>query len=551
MNIIRIILSYYNIIMSDFYSKLESQSNLHHNVLHDQHMEMAHKHAIVKTYGNKNLNIKASQLPSADIHRNCNWWRYSSKSDLSSMISGAGQAHIQIDRGSGSGHIKAVWLRFQIYNGTGAGVDLVNMAHLISEIEFQTPSGQQIQVINGSDLWNIICRMYPVDEFSRIAKLINTNKYYGKGMTIANGETKTFYLPLLTCFLENSQFFVTAVDGDLNCFVRFRPSSATIVSGSAPTLQDLSLEVQMEQLPSPKRSGYIKKYKSTIHHFFVPYICRQVVSQTLSASTTYSINLSSIKGDIVWLDFFIRPSITGNALRNYSPVASFRLLNNEGDDLTGQNLITSDFNRYVQQLGYFPSNYSDYANIYSFVFSIDDHAPVNLILNGSKSGNYPFTTYERLEFTTTAAGVNEVWQIAPQGTPDDGAYCFVWVTPNSVEKTGTLSYDANAATQKAAIEALATFDGIITSSGVLTSSQTFTFSGNYGYQPLASRGYQLYVESLGAKTNADVAVFYTNGLQTAGQYGINSGASHTIEIVGYSTSLLSLLPNGQIEIRNT
>lgn len=72
-------------------------------------------------------------------------------------------------------------------------------------------------------------------------------------------------------------------------------------------------------------------------------------------------------------------------LRNYVPISSFSLLNNEGDQITGQNEITSDFNRPIQQPNYFPSDFSEFVNIYSFVFGIEDHGAINLILNGSKN----------------------------------------------------------------------------------------------------------------------------------------------------------------------
>lgn len=536
--------------MTDFYTKLESQNNVHHMTLSENVMNDPHAHSVVSTVSNRKLNLKNNQLPIADIHRNANWWRYNSKSDLSTMISNAGQAHIQLERGSGSGHVKAAWLRFNITNNTGNTVDLVNMAHLIQEIEFQTPAGQQIQLLNGTELWNLICRFYSKDEFPRIARLINTNENFGKGKTLANGASKQYWLPLLGNFLESSQFLISSVDGDLNCYVRFRQSSATVVSGSAPTLTELSLDVQMEQMDSRKRSSYIQRYRSKPHHYFFPFTRRQTITQTLAASTTYNLNLSAIKGDVVWIDFIIRESISGSALRNYAPISTFRYLNNEGDELTGQNLIYSDFNKYVMQHNYFPSNFSENNNIYSFVFSIEDSAPMHLVMNAQKLGSYPFTTYERLEFTTTAAGVNEVQQIAPQGTPASGSIRIGWQTPYGIEYTGTLAYNASAAVLKAAVEALSTFEGTVTFSGVLTSSQTATFGGNYGYRPMLANGYQFIVEPLNALTAGSAVVFYTTASSVAGVEGFNNAASHTIDIIAYTTSLLELAPNGSIMVKN-
>ena len=63
------------------------------------------------------------------------------------------------------------------------------------------------------------------------------------------------------------------------------------------------------------------------------------------------------------------------------------------------------------QTNYFSGIYSEYINIYSFVFSIEDSVPIHLLMNSQKLGSYPFSTYEKLEFITTVVGVNEVQQL--------------------------------------------------------------------------------------------------------------------------------------------
>ena len=525
--------------MTDYKTKLDSQSNVHHTTIHSSHHQDAHEHNIVSTHGNNKLNLKKHQIIETDIHRNYNLWRYNSKSDLSTMISNVGQAHIQIDRGSGSGHVKSCWLRFVIQNSTGGNVLLTDMANLLQEIEFTTPSGTSIQILRG------------IDEFRKIFKMINTIKYFKKGKIIANKLIKTYYLPLVGCFLEATELFTSCVDGDINCYIRFKPSSSTVISGSAPTLIELSLDCQMEQLDSNKRGGYIQRHKSTIHHFFYPYSRHQSITQTLNASTTYSLNLSSIKGDVVWLDFIIRRSNVGSAVKKYTPIVSFKLLNNEGDELTGQNVITSDFNKSIMQVNYFPGIYSEYANIYSFVFSIEDSAPIHLLMNGQKLGSYPFSTYEKLEFITTVAGVNEVTTIAPSSTPVSGAYKLFWVTLNSIEFTNTLNYNDNAATIKAAIEALSTFDGIITVSGPLTASATFTFGGNYGLLSLQLNGYYLGAQSLVAVNGSAATVNWDYTVTTPGVDGLDNGQSHSIDIFAYTTSFFSIKLNSQVDVRHT
>lgn len=85
-----------------------------------------------------------------------------------------------------------------------------------------------------------------------------------------------------------------------------------------------------------------------------------------------------------------------------------------------------------------------------------------------KTGCYPFTTYERLEFTTTAAGTNEIQTVSESGIPTGGNYFIEWVTPTSLERTTLLAYNATTADIKAAIETLNSFDGTITAANALS-----------------------------------------------------------------------------------
>jgi hypothetical protein len=122
----------------------------------------------------------------------------------------------------------------------------------------------------------------------------------------------------------------------------------------------------------------------------------------------------------------------------------------------------------------------------------------------------------------------------------------------SYERTGVIAYNADTASIKAAIEALTSFDGTVTAGAALSAGAcSLTFGGNYGYKPMWSEGYYFNAIPYVLVTSAPAAVELTPVITTPGVVGFNSGASHTIEIVGYSTSLLSLAPNGQIDVRNT
>lgn len=541
--------------MGDFHNKLLSEANQHHVHVHPQHVSEGHGHTLVKSIGGHSLNLKSSQLPSTNIYRNANLWRYPASGDLSTMISGGGQANIPITRGSGSGHVSEVFLRFEITNGTGADCRLVDMCHLIDNVEFQTPNGQQIQQLNSDELWLNLVRFYDDEQWKKIAKMINSNRRYGKGEVQATGTIKTYYLPLIGNWMQNCGFFIPGIGGDLHCLVQFKPSSATVVSGSAPTLTALSLEVRMEQLPNVSRVQKMKTYLSMPHHFVIAYPKRQAFTQALTAATTYELNLSAIRGDVMWLDFFVRATESGDSFRKFAPISSFSIVNNEGDEISGQQDITSDFNRMILQSEYFPSSYSYDNFVYSYVFGADDHGPMSFLYHGERHGSYPFTTHERLVFRTAAAGTSEV-QTATLTTGltavDGGSWQIEWVTPYGSEYTAPFAYNTSAANIKAAIEALTTFDGTISVSGTLTAVATpvnFTFSGNYAYMPMAARGYKLIVHDLGIN-DGGVYGGAAMTVSTPGVEGFNSTGSHTITVIAWTSALLKM-HQGHLEIRYT
>lgn len=541
--------------MGDFHQKMLSESTQHHVQLHPDHVPTGHGHALVKTVGNHTLHLKASQIPSTNVHRNANIWRYPATGDLSTMISGGGQATIPIIRGTGSGHASELFLRLVITNNTGSGVRLVDMCHLIDNIEFQTPSGQQIQQLNSDELWLNLVRFYDDEQWKKIAKMINSNPRYGKGEVQPDSTIRTYYLPLIGNWIQNCGFFLPVIDGDIQCLVQFKPASATVVSGSAPTLTGLSLDVRMEQLHGGERVGRLQNYRRIPHHYYIAFPKRQQFSQAITAGTTYELNLSGIRGDVMWIDFFIRATESGDGYRKFAPISSFSLLNNEGDEISGQQDITSDFNRFILQSEYYPSSYSYDYPVYSYVFGADDHGPMSFIYHGERHGSYPFTTHERLRFTAGPAGTSEV-QTATLSSglaaADGGSWQIEWVTPNGSEYTEPFAYNESAANIKAAIESLSTFDGTITVSAALTATATpvnFTFGGNYAYMPMAARGYKLIVHSIDVN-DGGVPGGAVMSVSTAGVEGLNTGGTHTITVIAWTSALLKQ-DKGNLEVRYT
>src|SRR5271168_1721111 len=141
--------------MTDFVQKIEANPNVQTTTVAAAQTLPAHEHEIVENGRGHKLKLKLSQIPVMNTLRNSNLWRYSAKSDLSQLVSQGGQAFIQIDRNSGSGNACEASLRFVITNNTGASCRLCDMAHFISDIQFTTPSGAEIQRFYSQDIWSL------------------------------------------------------------------------------------------------------------------------------------------------------------------------------------------------------------------------------------------------------------------------------------------------------------------------------------------------------------------------------------------------------------
>ena len=271
---------------------------------------------------------------------------------------------------------------------------------------------------------------------------------------------------------------------------------------------------------------------------------------TLNPGTTYPILLSSIRGDIVWIDFKIRSSITGYNARYNIPIASFQFQDSEGRSMGPSNYIDGSFNQLQKCSAYFPGELNLYQPVYTYVFPIDDGAPLWLAHNGVKEGSNTFTNYETLQITTVNQGASEVVTVSatPAGITS-GSFSVTWVTPYGSETTSVLAYNASLNTVVNAIQSLKTFDGTIGMSGAINGSFNVSYGGNYANKSLSANGYNLIFNSVGAATSAGAPAGWINIPNIAGVNGMSSG-TYIIDIIAYCTGIIQLNPNSTLTVRN-
>lgn len=109
--------------------------------------------------------------------------------------------------------------------------------------------------------------------------------------------------------------------------------------------------------------------------------------------------------------------------------------------------------------------------------------------------------------------INAVLTITPVNLPTAGTYHFVFQDPytGKTSMSASLDYDATAADQKAAIEAMESFRGTITASATLSASaSTYTFSGEYSAMPIPYTALTAYAND-GGDSSTFVTTVTTTG----------------------------------------
>jgi hypothetical protein len=529
--------------MSDFFTKLAQQAASTSLIPTDT--GPSHNYQVVQTLAGQMIHLPAHQVPMKNPYREWNLWRYSASGQYTDALANGSTINIKIDRRSGSGHIKEAYLRLVVQNQDAANSTRYIPAPLwIKTIEFKTPSGELIHSFDGLQLWFMIVNNYDTDSWQSLLHEVRSTKDYLIGEEFYASTTTTVTIPLIGTFLSAADFFQPAIDGDLQCNVTFQPDAVIRFPVNTVTLKivEMSLDCEMEQLTPENLLLQVQQFAAERYNAMIPYTRKQQWNLTLNASTTYTLDLSSIKGDVVSIWFYIRDANPAlESVIHFIPVESFQYKNSEGAPITGQQLVTDDFLRHIRCPKQFLGRFFRDRHVYPFIFSESDRAFLSLVNIGLKLGAYPFTTNERLTFTTTNAGVNEVITVTPGAAATSGTFQMMFITPEGSAITPPLAYNATAAVIKNAIENLDIFQGTITVSAPFntTGPKTLTYGGHYRNRPMQQRGYNL-IPLFNNMLNAGALVPVSSQVTTTGIWGMTSGASYQIEVLAFTTALLTI-----------
>jgi len=530
----------------------------------------AHPVTAISMLNGATLTVPSYQVPLKNPYRLVNLWRYQASGQYDNVLATGGQVQIPLIRGSGSGHVEKVWLRIQVRNNTGASIQMQPVPLWLQSLVFQTPAGATISTIQGTQLYGNIASVYMMEEWYEISKACGMNIEYESGDPVEAGDTITYYVPLVGNFLEAGSFFLPATSGDLQCYANFWPDNNIRNTGTGPlTIVQMSLDVKMEMLAPPLLDKTKQLFKGQRFDYLIPYFKWQSFNQQLTVGQTAQLQLSSIKGDVVFVDFVIRPSYVKDDLTNFQIIDSYQYQNQEGIGISGQQFIDDMFSRKILYPEQNDGTLSRHRRWYRHVFANNDYAPKNMLKYGLKLGAYPFDNHNTLNIITPAlAGINEKWALVTSVfgvAPYGGNAMFTWQTPDglsgaSIEVPYT-DLDTNGSPlTKAAIEAIPSFTGTVTITGrVSLNSLLLEFTGNYGNRALGDEGYVLQCNSglfctiptIGGPPANQMNIPLYAVPAVNGRNGIVNGATYIIDVYATTSGYCSLLPDGSMKTYNS
>lgn len=530
----------------------------------------AHPVTAISMLSGATLTVPSYQVPVKNPYRLVNMWRYQASGQYDNVLSTGGQVQIPIIRGSGSGHVEKVWLRIQVRNQTASSIQMQPVPLWLQSLTFQTPSGATISTIQGTQLYGNIASVYMMEEWFEVSKACGMNIEYESGDPVEANDTVTYYVPLIGNFLEAGSFFLPATSGDLQCYCNFWPDNNIRNTGTGPlTVVQISLDVKMEMLAPPLLDKTKQLFKGQRFDYLIPYYKWQSFNQQLTVGQTAQLQLSSIKGDVCFIDFVIRPSYVKDDLTNFQIIDSYQYQNQEGIGISGQQFIDDVFSRKILYPMQNDGTLTRHRRWYRHVFANNDHAPKNMLNYGLKLGAYPFDNHNTLNIITPAlAGINERWSLVTNvfGTnPHGGNVMFTWQTPDGLSSSSIevpyTDLDTNGSPlAKAAIEGMTAFTGTVNITGRISlNTLLIEFTGNYGNRALADEGYVLQVNSalfatiptIGGAPGNQMAIPLYAVVNTQGRNGIVNGATYLIDVYATTSGYCSLLPDGSMKTYNS
>jgi hypothetical protein len=498
-----------------------------------------HPHQVVKSVSGEQIHIKSSQI--LTLHQQASTFRQQATGNFQNVLTGGGSIDIPLRENSGHGHVKDVYLRIDISNGSGGAINLMPVPQWIERIDILTPSGTRIEQLYEEFLWHDTKQMSS-KEWKYWAPLMNTTKNWGiSNDVIPNGDVRRYFLKLNGSWIENASPFLPHINGEVIFRVYFRAANQIFISGASAGVNITRLELEYDSpfMLQSEFAAALNKHRSMVHDHRYNFPIRQQYTQNLTPGQEVNILLSGFNGLFRDLQFFVR---TANAsLRDkfdYLPINYYEILDTNGQDILGGN-----FEYHEEDIIAYSNHYDNdmrrHMQLYTYDFSA---SPLTDGTHGTLTGYYPFSGRETLRIFLNAAVQNRVLTMASAGAVTAGNYRYKFRD----EYTAWLAFGANAAAQQTAIAALPSFyktNTTVVISGVATGGATITYNG----QQLQEDTKDLLQIESGVAHDQDIAITETTafirGMAPAGQY--------EVVLMGHQAHMLRFGVNGDIIVRSS
>jgi hypothetical protein len=293
-----------------------------------------------------------------------------------------------------------VQLRIAYSNTSGAACVVSTADNFIQQVQIYSNNGSTLlyQHVNEVEQFLINATTTSRNEWENGAAYHLTSSAYATGTSsIANGQSGYIFVNIAPLFWKSIHLRPYAIEGQMLVRLTFNPASVNISSGSMTTTEAVLRISGYKENDSQKKLVLSKINLPKNYFYYAPQ--RHVESQTLAASSTYTIRLSGIHGMCNQLFFVLRSTANIGSPSNefsFARVSTFEILDESGVSQTGFSPIdTSDM--IMQYAHQYDNVFINNTNAHVWSFS---QAPVQDLKYGTCNGSMWFNGFASLRFTT-------------------------------------------------------------------------------------------------------------------------------------------------------
>lgn len=460
----------------------------------------------------------------------------------SSALTSSGQFYFDIST-SDLHMINDIRVRFDVLEGSGSSMILCPSPYFITKMEWQDKSGNMFWRSYNDTLFFEACSAVGLpQQTNAFLQSLNVSDTYFEGYIHPSSTTRIYRIPLIS----HPWSVVEQFAGNLSKLrLVLYWASSVVSSGSGTTsLSNVFLEMNHRRLPADLATIQ-RNYFSTAKRTRICYPdWYSFTGQTLNASTTTNLDLSSFKGKYPFFIYAVRTSnnsATSNGYLNTLPLGPKGTV----DVLTpsGQSLFsngTAVKNQILQEefSDVFPNKvFADSRRWYLLSFCSN----AKQALAGIESGYLRLDGSKHLlSLTPDAAKVDTVQTITLTSATVQSQGAFILQFKGC--QTIPLAYNASAATIQNALNALPTFKNYpggpltatVSAAFSASAAPTITLKNNVGVAPNEDINLITFdnINSATSTTAASVDSAATT-VSTYGTAGWVNGSSYIIDVYGY------------------